>query len=92
MPITDEDKWYGPAAQYFRLSNTSIIASDGSVAEDGSMGAAEISFSTTADTPLQITTSCFKGPVSSTAAELRGLSLAQALVQSDEDTIILTDS
>ena len=59
---------------------------------DGSMGVAAISLSTIASTLLQIMSSSFTGPVSSPAAELRGLSLVQTFVQTEEDTTILTDS
>ena len=80
MPMTEEDKLYGPAAPK-NSSTSSIIASDGSVKSDGSMGAAAVRLPSNAENKYEVQSSSFTGPISSTSAELRGLTLAQSLIR-----------
>ena len=91
MPMTEEDKRYGPAVPYYS-STSSIIAKDGSVKPDGSMGAAAVRLPLNAEDKYEVQSTSFTGPISSTSAELRGLTLAQTLIHPDDDTTILTDS
>ena len=91
MPMTEEDKLYGPAAPHYS-SISSIIASDGSVKPDGSMGAAAVRLPSKAVDKYEVQSSSFTGPISSTSAELRGLTLVQTLIRPVDDTTILTDS
>ena len=91
MPMTEEDKLYGPGAPYYS-STSSIIASDGSVKPDGSIGVAVVRLPSNAEDKYEVQSSSFTGPISSTSAELRGLTLAQTLIRPVDDTTILTDS
>ena len=73
-------------------STSSIIASDGSVKPDGSMGASAVRLPSNAEDKYEVQSSSFTGPISSTSSELRGLTLAQTLIRPVDDTTILTDS
>ena len=56
------------------------------------MGLAAVSLSTSeSGTPFQVQSS-FTGPIGSTAAELRGITVAQSLATDKSSLILLTDS
>ena len=58
--MTKEDKLYGPGAPYYS-STSSIIASDGSVKPDGSMGAAAVRLPSNAEDKYEVQSSSFTG-------------------------------
>ena len=85
--LWEEDTTYGIAAAHYR-SNRFLIATDGSVQADGSMGAA----ATTRSASSREAQEAVRGPPSSTAAELVALRLATGIVEDQKDVTILTDS
>ena len=89
--IPDEDFMYGANSVYYS-SGKEIIACDGSVKKDGSMGAAAIVMPSYEASPLEPKLSCLIGPINSTVAELRGLALAEEYLKEEHSAVILTDS
>ena len=90
-PPSQEDKDFGPAAEYYR-NGAHVIASDGSVKRlngEDVMGAAAVSWNGQC-VSSKAAVSGF--PPSSTKAELAGLQLATTIAPTDCEVIFLTDS
>ena len=73
-------------------SDSTVIASYGSVKPDEGMVAAAVRLPTNADDNYEVESSSFTCPTRSTSAELRGLILAQVFIHHQEDKTIFTDS
>ena len=87
MIVCDEELQFAMRNEYYKEGVT-LAATDGSVKEDGKMGAAAVAWNNAF--PVQV--QGVEGPPSSTAAELVGLNLAVTAAERGKPLTILTDS
>ena len=85
--VSVEDRLYGPMSKYYNRQGV-IAATDGSVQEDGAMGAAATAIDAVFDDQIV----GINGKGSSTTAEMVGLSLAVEVSPNDQQLTVFTDS
>ena len=85
--VWPEDLRFGILAQYYQ-DGVTVVATDGSVKEDGRMGAAAVAWKEAFPAKMQ----AVEGAPSSTAAEMVGITLAAEAAPRGRPLIILTDS